>query len=48
METIRETESFKFNVSLVILDFAIRHGVLTPDNPDYQAIWEGLRLPDAT
>ncbi len=45
METIRETEDFKFNVSLVILDFAIRHGILTPDDPDYQAIWEGLRLP---
>jgi len=48
METIRNTEDFKFNVSLVILDFAIRHGALTPDDPDYQAIWEGLRLPEAT
>lgn len=43
MERIRETEDFKFNVSLVILDFAIRHGILAPDDPDYQAIWEGLR-----
>jgi 8-oxo-dGTP pyrophosphatase MutT (NUDIX family) len=47
-------ESFKFNVSLVILDFAIRHGVFTPDNePDYEAILAGLhaappaRQPDA-
>ncbi len=44
METMRETRDFKFNVNLVILDFAIRHGVLTPDDPDYQEIWEGLRL----
>jgi hypothetical protein len=45
LRRIRETDDFKFNVNLVILDFAIRHGFLTPDDPDYQAIWEGLRLP---
>ena len=45
METIRVTDHFKFNVNLVILDFAIRRGILTPDDPGYQAIWEGLRLP---
>ena len=45
LETIRDTEAFKFNVSLVILDFAIRRGLLTPDDPDYQAIWDGLRPP---
>jgi 8-oxo-dGTP pyrophosphatase MutT (NUDIX family) len=41
---IRETEDFKFNVALVILDFAIRRGLIAPDDPDYQEIWEGLRL----
>ena len=45
LETIRDTEAFKFNVSLVTLDFAIRRGLITPDDPDYQAIWEGLRPP---
>jgi hypothetical protein len=45
LETIRVTDHFKFNVSLVILDFAIRRGYLNPDEPGYQAIWEGLRLP---
>ena len=41
---IREGDSFKFNVSLVILDFAIRHGVLSPDDePEYEAILCGLR-----
>ncbi len=44
MDTMRETQDFKFNVNLVLLDFAIRHGFLTPDDPDYQAIWEGLHL----
>ena len=47
LETIRDTEDFKFNVNLVILDFAIRRGLLTPDDPHYQEIWEGLHLPSA-
>lgn len=47
METIRESDAFKFNVSLVILDFAVRHGLLGPDDPDYEEIVAGLRLaPD--
>ena len=45
LETIRDSEAFKFNVSLVILDFAIRHGVLQPDDPDYEEIAAGLHLP---
>jgi 8-oxo-dGTP pyrophosphatase MutT (NUDIX family) len=32
---LAETDSFKFNVGLVIIDFLIRHGHLTPDHPDY-------------
>ncbi len=44
MDTLRDTQGFKFNVNLVILDFAIRHGILTPDDPGYQAVWEGLRF----
>lgn len=44
LETIRETDDFKFNVPLVIIDFAIRHGVLDPDRePDYAALVRGLR-----
>ena len=47
METIRDSDEFKFNVSLVILDFAVRHGILGPDDPDYEEIIAGLRLaPD--
>ncbi|MGE5505465.1 MAG: DUF4743 domain-containing protein [Actinomycetota bacterium] len=41
---VRDTDQFKFNVNLVILDFLIRRGVLTPDtDPDYAAICQGLR-----
>ncbi|WP_282607465.1 DUF4743 domain-containing protein [Pelagibius sp. Alg239-R121] len=43
IERIRETEDFKFNVNLVIIDFLLRHGYLGPDDPDYMHIVEGLR-----
>jgi 8-oxo-dGTP pyrophosphatase MutT (NUDIX family) len=41
---IRDTDDFKFNVNLVVLDLAVRLGLITPDDPGYQEIWEGLRL----
>ncbi len=41
---VRTGNDFKFNVNLVLLDFLIRHGCLTPDEePDYIAIVRGLR-----
>lgn len=41
---VRDTDDFKFNVNLVIIDFLIRHGLLRPDDePDYVAIVHGLR-----
>jgi len=43
---IRGTEDFGFDVPLVIIDFAIRHGLIAPDDPDYQGVWEGLRLAE--
>ena len=43
---IRDTEDFKFNVNLVVLDLAIRRGLIAPDDPDYQEIWQGLRLAE--
>jgi len=43
LERIRDSDGFKFNVALVNLDFALRHGVLDPDRePEYQAIVDGL------
>lgn len=43
---VRDTGEFKFNVNLVITEFLIRHGVLTPDDtPDYLDIVHGLRRP---
>ena len=43
---VRDTENFSFDVALVVIDFAIRHGLIAPDDPDYQEIWQGLRLPE--
>jgi 8-oxo-dGTP pyrophosphatase MutT (NUDIX family) len=42
---VRDGDDFKFNVNLVIIDFALRHGLITPDEPDYLAIVTGLRQP---
>jgi 8-oxo-dGTP pyrophosphatase MutT (NUDIX family) len=45
---VRDSDDFKFNVNLVITDFLIRHGLLSPDDePDYVAIVAGLRRGEA-
>jgi 8-oxo-dGTP pyrophosphatase MutT (NUDIX family) len=45
LERIRTSKDFKFNVNLVILDFAVRHGVLRPDDPEYLEVANGLHRP---
>jgi len=41
---VKDGDEFKFNVNLVILDFLLRHGLLSPDDePDYVEIVKGLR-----
>ena len=37
-----ESRDFKFNCAMVNIDFMIRHGVLTPDEPDYLDIVRGM------
>lgn len=39
---VRDTDDFKFNVNLTIIDFALRHGLLTPKDPDYLSLLGGL------
>lgn len=41
--TVRDSFAFKFNCSLVAIDFLIRHGLLGPEDPDYLALVKGLR-----
>ena len=36
---------FKFDVNLVLLDFAMRHGLVPIDDPEYLTIASGLHRP---
>jgi hypothetical protein len=45
LERVRATSDFKFNVNLVFLDFALRHGLLRPDDPEYLDVATGLHRP---
>jgi isopentenyldiphosphate isomerase len=45
MDVVRDSEEFKLNCNLVIIDFLVRHGYLDQDAPDYLAIVQGLRSP---
>lgn len=41
--SVRDGDDWKFNVNLVIIDFLVRHGWLTPDHPGYLELLNGLR-----
>jgi 8-oxo-dGTP pyrophosphatase MutT (NUDIX family) len=45
LQRIRATTDFKFNVNLVMLDFAVRHGLLRIDDPEYLDVATGLHRP---
>ncbi|MBV9828510.1 MAG: DUF4743 domain-containing protein [Alphaproteobacteria bacterium] len=45
IERVRRTRDFKFNVNLIILDFALRHGLIGVDEPEYIEIATGLHRP---
>ena len=45
LDRVRASDDFKFNVNLVILDFALRHGLLRPDDPEYLDVATGLHRP---
>lgn len=42
---VRETDEFKLNCNLVVIDFLIRHGWLDPQSPEYLDLVQGLRQP---
>ena len=43
MRIVDSTDDFKLNCNLVIVDFLIRHGLLSPTHPEYLAVAAGLR-----
>jgi 8-oxo-dGTP pyrophosphatase MutT (NUDIX family) len=42
---VRDTDAFKKNCNLVIIDFLIRRGFIAPEHPDYLEIIASLRVP---
>jgi 8-oxo-dGTP pyrophosphatase MutT (NUDIX family) len=42
-DLVSETDEFKLNCNLVIVDFLIRHGLISQNDPDYLPILRGLR-----
>lgn len=44
-DLVRDTDQFKLNCNLVIIDFLVRHGYLSQDAPEYVDIVQGLRAP---
>jgi 8-oxo-dGTP pyrophosphatase MutT (NUDIX family) len=48
LKLVAETDEFKFNVNLVLIDFAIRQGVIGPEHPEYLDLLQGLRGALAT
>ena len=42
MAITAETTDFKFNCAVANIDFFVRHGLLTPDDPDYLDIVRGM------
>jgi len=44
-ETVRDTDAFKFNCALVVIDLLVRYGLMAPEEPDYLALVHGMRTP---
>ena len=43
MDVVESSDSFKFNCNLVLIQFFVRHGLITPSHPDYSRLLSGLR-----
>src|SRR5260370_37493091 len=43
-ETVRDSTAFKYNCNLVLIDFFVRHGLLSADDPQFVAIRSGLKM----
>ena len=41
-------DDYKDNCNLVVLDFLVRHGALSPDTPGYLDVVRGLRQGDCS
>lgn len=41
-ERVRESDDFKFNCALIVIDFLIRKGFIPPDDPEYVELIRGM------
>ncbi len=48
MRRLQETDDFKFNCAIIVIDFLIRRGFIGPDEDDYVEIIQGLNRKEAT
>lgn len=42
LECLADSQDFKFNSGVVVIDFALRHGLISPEHSDYLALQEGM------
>lgn len=42
-DSVRDTNDWKFNVNLTMIDFLVRHGYFEPDDPEYAILAAGSR-----
>ena len=42
VSVVESTDDFKFNCNLVLIDFFIRHGLISPSHPEYSRIYSAL------
>ena len=47
-EIVRDSDEFKPNCNLVVIDFLLRHGFIDSDHPDHQSLRDGLHSHHAT
>ncbi|MDQ6965518.1 MAG: hypothetical protein Q9M23_01175, partial [Mariprofundaceae bacterium] len=40
---VRETDEFKPNCNLVVIDFLLRHGLIGTEHPEYKELSSGLQ-----
>jgi hypothetical protein len=45
-ETVRTTREFKPNCNIVLVDFFVRHGIITPESRGFIALVAALRSGD--
>lgn len=44
LEIVAQSDKFKINSALVVIDFAIRHGIIKPTHPDYITLQKSMNL----